>query len=418
MLASVLALCACSAGQPKVVAPTSPSSGTNSTTSAPTTMPLAQLQLQLTPFITQGLDAPLFLTHAGDGSGRLFIVQQTGEIRVVENDKLADKPYLDIANLITYGGERGLLGLAFAPDFKRNGRFYVDYTDVNGNTNIVRYTALDPAGSAPQFSAPEVILRIVQPYANHNGGMAVFGPDGMLYIGMGDGGSAGDPQNRTQNLRELLGKILRIDVEGPAAQSSANAVTYDIPGDNPFQFPGATPTDSKLIHRPEIWEWGLRNPWRFSFDVKTGDLWIGDVGQSDWEEIDFIPAGTGAGRNLGWNRYEGTHPYPPGSAATSTSGLTFPIVEYDHHTGDAVTGGYVYRGTKYPALQGVYLYGDYENGKIWGLRRADANGVALSSSENALLLDSNLMLSSFGQDADGELYAIDLGGGVYRIGLK
>jgi glucose/arabinose dehydrogenase len=424
--AAIVAVCAlggCRSGEPTVVAPKSNSAQT--TTSAPTSTPttsaprlLSALNLELSPVVTQGLDNPLFVTHAGDGSGRLFVVEQTGQIRVIDNGALLDKPFLDVAQRISYGGERGLLGLAFSPDFENSGRFYLDYTDVHGNTTIARYTADDPTSDAPGFSAPEIILTVQQPYANHNGGMVVFGPDKMLYIGMGDGGSAGDPQNRAQNLQELLGKLLRLDVEGPAARSSASAPTYDIPRDNPFQFPGSTPSDSRLIHRPEIWAWGLRNPWRFSFDRATGDLWIGDVGQSDWEEIDFAPSGTGAGINWGWHLYEGTHPYPPGSAPAPKAGLEFPIVEYDHSTGSSITGGYVYRGSKYPDLRGVYLYGDFENGKIWGLRRTDTGGAALSVPTNRLLLNSGLMLASFGEDEDGELYAVDLGGGVYRIGVK
>jgi glucose/arabinose dehydrogenase len=274
---------------------------------------------------------------------------------------------------------------------------------------IVRYTADDPASNAPGFSAPEAILRVVQPYANHNGGMVLFGPDNMLYIGMGDGGSAGDPENRAQNLRELLGKLLRIDVEGTAGRSSAEGVTYAIPRDNPFQYPGDSPSDSKLIHYPQIWQWGLRNPWRFSFDRETGDLWIGDVGQSDWEEIDFAARRSGAGVNWGWNHYEGTHPYPPGAEAR-TGDYTMPVVEYDRAAGKSVTGGYVYRGAAEGELAGTYFYADFVDGRIWGLQRA------ASGTRTRLLLDNDYSIASFGEDDEGELYVVDYsGGGIYRV---
>lgn len=420
-LAAALMLSACNKAEPVVVKPNGRSSGETATTTptdTPTATPVAELKLELAPVVSSGLEKPLFLTNAADGSSRLFVVQQTGAIRVIRDGALLDGSYLDLSGSISAGGERGLLGLAFAPDFERSGRFYVDYTDPDGDTIVARYTSDDPASDKPGFGKPEVILRIPQPYANHNGGMLAFAPDGTLCIGMGDGGSAGDPQNRAQDLRELLGKVLRIDTEGASRRPAQPAEPYGIPRDNPFQFPGASPSDSRLFHRPEIWQWGVRNPWRFSFDRSTGDLWIGDVGQSDWEEIDFVPFAKAAGVNWGWRRYEGTHPYPPGSAAGSTAGLTFPIVEYSHSVGKSVTGGYVYRGSADPALRGVYLYGDFETGKIWGLRREGADGTALVSPENALLLDSDLMLASFGEDEDGELYAVDLNGAVYRIGLK
>ena len=417
-LCATLGLSGCSRDEPVVVAPKGDAPPETSGSPAPAPAALAELKLRLSPLVTSGLNQPLYLTHAGDGSGRLFVVEQTGAIRVVRDGTLQTMPFLDLSRSISSGGERGLLGLAFAPDYERSGRFYVDYTDPDGNTVIARYTAEDPAADLAAVGAPEVILRVAQPYANHNGGMVAFAPDGTLCIGMGDGGSAGDPQNRAQNLRELLGKMLRIDTEGTVGRPAQPTESYSIPRDNPFQFPGSSASDSRLLHLPEIWQSGVRNPWRFSFDRVTGDLWIGDVGQGDWEEIDFVPFDQASGVNWGWRLYEGTHPYPPGSAAAPKTGLSFPIVEYSHGAGKSVTGGYVYRGAEYPALQGAYLYGDFENGKIWGLRRTDANGTVLPSPENALLLDSDLMLASFGEDEKGEVYAVDLGGAVYRITLE
>ncbi|MCA9902330.1 MAG: PQQ-dependent sugar dehydrogenase, partial [Anaerolineae bacterium] len=296
--------------------------------------------------IARGFSRPLFVTHAGDGSGRLFVVEQGGRIWILEEERRLDTPFLDISQLVSSEAngagysERGLLGLAFHPDYAENGVFFVDYTDTNGNTVVARYrvSAADPDLADP--ASAEIILTQQQPYANHNGGHLAFGPDGYLYIGFGDGGSQGDPNGNAQNRSSWLGKILRI-AAGPEGG-------YAIPEDNPFV------QDTNAA--PEIWAYGLRNPWRFSFDRETGDLYIGDVGGSDWEEIDYQPAGSPGGANYGWNIYEGMHPT---SGRAAPEDLVLPITEYPHSEGVSVAGGYVYRGSTIESLQGIYLYGDF-----------------------------------------------------------
>ncbi|MBF8285408.1 MAG: hypothetical protein HW378_4323 [Anaerolineales bacterium] len=261
-----------------------------------------------------GLDEPVDLKHAGDGSGRLFVIEQPGRIRIVENGELLPDPFLDIEPLVnSRGNEQGLLGLAFYPDYAANGLFFVNYTDVNGDTVVARYavSADDPSRADP--ASAKIILQVDQPFPNHNGGDLVFGPDGYLYIGLGDGGSGGDPQGNGQNLNALLGKMLRIDVN--------HGDPYAIPPDNPFA--------GRAGARPEIWAYGLRNPWRYSFDRATGDLYIADVGQNAYEEVDFQPADSRGGENYGWNKYEGFHAYDGGA----TDGLTMPVAEYAHAVG-------------------------------------------------------------------------------------
>ena len=288
------------------------------------------------------------------------------------------------------------LGLAFAPDYVTSGNFYIDYTDVNGKIAIARYHR---SGSDPDKADPtgSVLLRIDKPFSNHNGGMIAFGPDGDLYIGTGDGGGAGDPGNRAQNLKSLLGKILRIDVSGRTP-----ARPYKIPASNPYV--GKTGYD-------QIWLRGVRNPWRFSFDSATGDLWVGDVGQDRWEEVDRSPAagGGGRGKNYGWHVMEGKACYRPSSGCSRT-GKKLPLAVYSHAQGCAVTGGYVYRGAEYPDLAGGYVFGDYCSGRIWAVA---AEGAASQSPR--LLLDSNRQISSFGVAEDGTLYLTDLGGGLYKL---
>ena len=342
--------------------------------------------------VVSGLTQPLGITHASDGSGRLFVVEQGGRIRIFKNGVLQSQPFLDISSRVSCCTERGLLGLAFPPNYASKQYFYVNYTNSSGNTVIARYrvsTNPDIANS----NSEQILLTVNQPYANHNGGQLAFGRDGYLYIGLGDGGSAGDPQNNAQNPALLLGKLLRIDVESGTAP-------YAIPPTNPFrQTPG---------YRPEIWALGLRNPWRFSFDRQTGDLFIGDVGQDLYEEIDFQPAASKGGENYGWRILEGNHCYK--ATTCNQSGLVRPIVEYDHQQGRSVTGGVVYRGQSYPSLQGIYLYGDYITGKIWGLRR---NGT---SGENKVLLNSGKLISTFGEDDAGNVYLADYRQGIiYRI---
>jgi glucose/arabinose dehydrogenase len=400
------ALPGCGPASPQPSTAPAPNGSTAASATAPSTpaMPaavppadLAHLRLTLQP-AWRGFANPLYLTNAGDGSGRLFVVEQGGTVRVIRDGRVLDTPYLDVRQLVSAGGERGLLGLAFAPDFRTKGHVYVDYTDTQGNTVIARYTAPDPSSDSPAWRVPERLLHIDQPYSNHNGGCLQFGPDGMLYIGMGDGGSAGDPGNRAQDSQVLLGKMLRIDAEGAAVNGK-----YAIPSGQPVQ-PGWA---------PEVWMIGLRNPWRFSFDASGGALWIGDVGQDLWEEIDISPAGAG-GQNWGWNVWEGNHAYPPGSSP-SRAGFTFPVFDYPHPQGEAVTGGYVYHGSRYPALVGTYLFADYIKGWIGGIRTTAPDGAALRSPAEATLLQTSTQPASFGIDEAGELYLVDWGGTLYRI---
>jgi glucose/arabinose dehydrogenase len=302
--------------------------------------------------VAGGFRRPVDIQHAGDD--RLFVVGQRGLIWIIESGQALADPFLDISDRVgTSASEQGLLGLAFHPDYASNGRFYVNYTDASGDTVIARFqVGQDPNRADPDSEV--VLMTIDQPFANHNGGGMAFGPDGLLYIATGDGGSAGDPRGNGQRLDTLLGKILRIDVNG--------GEPYAVPGDNPFAAGGG---------RAEIWAYGLRNPWRFSFDRLTGDLYIGDVGQGDWEEIDFLPAGSPGGANFGWNLREGLHAY----AGDLAPGMIEPVAEYGHAQGGcSVSGGVVVRSPSLADWQGVYLYGDYCSGLIWGLVR-DAAGV-------------------------------------------
>jgi glucose/arabinose dehydrogenase len=335
--------------------------------------------------VVSGLDRPVDLKYAPDNSGRMFIVEKVGRILILQDGKQVGSPFLDISDRVGSGGsEQGLLGLAFHPHYAENGFFFVNYTDKNGNTVIARYhVTADPNVAVPNSEL--VLLHVDQPFANHNGGMLTFGPDGYLYAGLGDGGSGGDPFGNAQNLNTFLGKILRLDVD--------SGDPYAIPPGNPFG--------------TEIWDYGLRNPWRFSFDRLTGDLYIGDVGQNSWEEIDYVPAGTPGGLNFGWNYFEGTHPYkgtPP-----SNISFTMPVVEYGHDGGKcAVTGGYVYRGSM-PEWNGIYLYGDYCTGTVWGLIHSDGGW------QNQLLYETGTSISSFGQDPAGEVYLVAYGGQILRL---
>jgi glucose/arabinose dehydrogenase len=341
--------------------------------------PLLHLEL-----VADGLDRPVLVTHAGDGSGRLFVVEQAGRILILDAGELRAEPFLDISEDVSAGGERGLLGLAFHPDYAANGRYFVHYTRAEDGASVIaefRVSSADPDRSRRSGRA---LLTVAQPFANHNGGMIAFGPDGFLHIALGDGGSRGDPGNRAQDPDVLLGKILRIDVDGQRP--------YAIPADNPFAAGGG---------RPEIYALGLRNPWRFSFDRATGRLWAGDVGQGRREEIDLIYGG----RNYGWRIFEGTRCFePPEDCAQS--GLKPPRAEYGHTRGRcAVTGGYVYRGEDIRELRGAYLFADYCSGEVFGLRRR----------ARSVLLDTELSISSFGEDEAGELYVVDHGGAIYRI---
>jgi glucose/arabinose dehydrogenase len=371
---------------PTALAPT-PVSG------APRDAATIRLELRL---LVSGLNQPTDLAAAPDGSGRLFVLERPGAIRVLEGGQLRPTPFLDLRSLITASGqEQGLLGIAFHPSYAQNGRFFVYYTARNGDNTVAEYrVSSDPARADP--ASGRVLLAIPDFAANHNGGSLQFGPDGMLYIGTGDGGGAGDPQRTSQNLGSLLGKLLRIDVD--------RGTPYAIPPDNPFL--------GRAGARPEIWAIGLRNPWRFSFDRQTGDLWIADVGQNALEEINFTPAGTPPPVNYGWSIMEGSQCFRgPGC---DTSGLTLPVAEYGRALGCSVTGGYVYRGRAYPQLTGVYFYGDYCSGRLWGLAR-DGNGQWVATE---LLVDPSLRISSFGQDEAGELYLVDLGGRVFQLSAR
>lgn len=350
----------------------------------------ASVEIDLQSFVA-GLEAPLLLTHAGDGSGRLFVVEQGGTIRTVQDGELESETFLDLSELTEAAGEQGLLGLAFHPAFERTGRFFVNYTDLAGDTVVASYTT-DGAQADP--ASAQVLLKIDQPYPNHNGGHLAFGPDGFLYIATGDGGSAGDPEGNGQNPDSLLGKLLRIDVDRGAP--------YGIPRDNPFADGGGA---------PEVWAYGLRNPWRFSFDPAAETLWIGDVGQGELEEIDRVPDDE-AGLNYGWNEMEGSRCYE--GTDCEPSDMVLPVTEYEHDLGCSVTGGFVYRADDFAELAGGYFFADYCSGNIWAIDAAARAGV-----EPTLLLSTERALSSFGQDEAGELYVTDIGAGeLLRVVAK
>ncbi|MCM3876071.1 MAG: PQQ-dependent sugar dehydrogenase, partial [Thermoanaerobaculia bacterium] len=355
-------------------------------------------QIAFTP-VAAGFSSPTQVTSAHDGSGRLFVVEQRGLVKIVKDGVVLPVPFLDIRDRVSCCGERGLLSIVFPPGAGPHGTLskpfdlYANYTDVNGDTTVsVFYVSNDP--DVVSAGSERILLKIAQPFANHNGGQLAFGPDGYLYIGMGDGGSAGDPNNNAQNLSSLLGKILRIDVVG--------RTSYAIPATNPFAGSGAA--------RPEIWAYGLRNPWRFSFDRKTGDLYIGDVGQGAWEEVDFQPAGAAGGANYGWRVTEGAHCFNPGSGC-SFAGITPPVAEYSHAGGNcSITGGFVYRGRDSARLSGIYFYADYCSGRVWGLRNS------ASGWEPQELLTPGYAITSFGEDEAGEVYAVDGRSGIlYRL---
>ncbi len=342
--------------------------------------------------VVRGLKAPVVMAGFPDGTGRLAFLEQEGKIRVFQGDRLASTPFLDIRDRVgSRGSEQGLLGIAFHPRYSENGYFYINYTDRNGDTVIARFQALPPTAEKADPLSEVILLQIAQPYANHNGGAVIFGKDGYLYLGLGDGGSAGDPQNNAQSLTTYLGKILRIDVN--------NDERYSIPPSNPWANGGGL---------AEIWAYGLRNPWRMSFDRQSGDLYIGDVGQNRWEEINVVSAGASGDLNFGWKYFEGTHPYE-GTPPTDRHFIP-PIYEYGHDQGCSVTGGVVYRGNKLTEWNGIYLFGDYCSGWVDGLRQLpDGNW------QHQRLFTDLGRIASFGEDEDGEVYVIDHGGVVYRL---
>jgi glucose/arabinose dehydrogenase len=365
---------------PDTASPTDPSA--TDTPPAPATFP--DPNAYDWQVIVSGLQRPVDLQ--ADGSGRLFIVEKPGRIRILEEGQLLDQPFLDITDRVgSDGNEQGLLGLAFHPQYSQNGRFFVNYTNTSGDTEIARFQVSGDPNSADPDSEVR-LLGVDQPYPNHNGGVLAFGPDGYLYAGLGDGGAAGDPQGNAQKTDTLLGKVLRIDVD--------SAEPYAIPFDNPFG--------------NEVWAYGLRNPWRMSFDRATGDLYIGDVGQGAWEEIDYLPAGSAGGTNFGWDFREGAHDYEGGGP----DGMVDPVAEYSHPEGGcSVTGGYVYRGAM-PEWNGIYLYGDYCTGLVWGLIRSNDGW------QKQLLFDMDVTITSFGQDEAGEVYLVSDTGSVYRLSQK
>jgi glucose/arabinose dehydrogenase len=397
ILALSIVVAGCSSG-PTAQPTGSPPTGAPTGTDVPTTGATPSATRSTSPGIPDlalrqvaaGLTRPLYVADAGDAPGRLYVVEQDGRIMVVEGGAVRPEPFLDLSALVTAGNEQGLLSVAFAPDYATSGRLFVDYTDVNGDTAIVRYQR-DASGTRADPASARVLLTIDQPASNHNGGPLLFGRDGRLYVGTGDGG--GSPENG-QRTDTLLGKLLRLDVSGDG---------YAAPPDNPFLADKAV--------RPEIWAVGLRNPWRFSFDRETGDLWIGDVGGGAWEEIDFQPAASRGGENYGWARMEGPDCY--GGPCDPTD-FVLPITAYRHGEGDCtVIGGYVYRGAAIPELEGTYLFGDYCSARFWGFDAAAA--ASSGTAQPVLLLHADITLTSFGEDRDGELYVTDRSGGVYQV---
>ena len=363
------------------------------TLAAPTPFPSPHLvqSIELTE-IANGLQKPVYLTHAFDQ--RLFVVEQAGKIKIIDHGELLATPFLDIVDRVgSKSNEQGLLSVAFHPNYPQNGIFFIQYTNLDGDSVVERYhVASDDPNSADLTSATP-LFTLGQPYSNHNGGQLQFGKDGYLYIGLGDGGSGGDPQGHAQNQSDLLGDILRIDVD--------HGDPYAIPSDNPF-----VGEDAK---RGEIWASGFRNPWRFSFDRLTGDLYIADVGQNEREELNFQSAESKGGENYGWNYWEGTHCY---EEPCSEEKMVMPVLEYDHDQGCSITGGYLYRGTKWPSLWGNYLYADYCQGKVWAVIRPNDLNAAWTPQ---LLLDGGIQPASFGEDWQGELYIVDHGGIIYQI---
>jgi glucose/arabinose dehydrogenase len=359
------------------------------------------LQIDFQPaleLVTDGFPQALYVTHAGDESNRLFVVEKAGRIGVIQNNARLPEYFLDIALLVKSDGyEQGLLGLAFHPSYEQNGHFFVYYTNTSAQHVVVRYTVRADNPNRADLSSAKQVLFMDDRYPNHNGGMIAFGPDGNLYIGTGDGGGAGDPLRAGQDTRTLLGKILRINVDN---------LPYTVPADNPFAN-GKTVNGKTGL--PEIWSYGWRNPWRFSFDRATGDMYVGDVGQNAYEEISYEKAGTPGGQNYGWNVMEGFSCFR--NRGCDTAGLVLPIAEYDHAKGISVTGGYVYRGAAFPRMQGTYFYADFGSTNMWALRQ-----TAPGKWETAELTPAGFAVSSFGEDEAGEVYVVDFGGGaIYRL---
>jgi glucose/arabinose dehydrogenase len=401
-----------------------PSSEGQSRPAAPAEWPSLVLEQINLP----GLASPVYLTHAGDGSGRMFIVERAGRIRLVKNGNLEATPFLDISSQVLSpanggSGEDGMSNVAFPPDYAQRQRFYVYYTNLNGDIVLARFRTSSNPDLADPASKEEILVIPHPAYNNHNGGQLAFGPDGYLYLAPGDGGGRGDPNNNAQNPDTLLGKVLRIDVEGKIPYTPPSGLyqvylpmvarnpglAYSIPPDNPFV--------NQSGYRPEIWALGLRNPWRFSFDRQTQDLYIADVGQDAVEEVDFQAAGSSGGANYGWKILEGSQCFSPATGCVPPPGYVAPIHEYTHLENDpnicsSITGGYVYRGSGYPDLQGIYFFADFCTAKIWGLKFEN------SAWQTSLLLHEpgyQYTFSSFGEDEAGEVYLVRLSGQVYRL---
>src|SRR5262249_38937167 len=368
--------------------------GCSSSSSSPSPSPLPNLAL--TPLVS-GLSAPLGLEQANDGSGRLFVVEQSGTIRIIQNGSVLSQPFLDISSKVVTGGEMGLLGLAFHPNFRQSDKLYVNYVRSSSGQlqSVIAEYRLSPSNPNQADPTSERILLTVNQvgnFNNHKAGQLAFGPDGFLYFGLGDGGSEGDPSGNGQNTQTLLGKLMRIDVD-----ATSPGLQYRVPPDNPFVAGGGL---------PEIWAFGFRNPWRFSFDRSSGRLFLADVGQDSFEEVDIVTKGG----NYGWNIMEGLHCFKPPSGC-NVAGLVLPIAEYSHAEGNAIIGGYVYHGAGIPSLQGAYVFGDLGSGKIWALTETSPNTFTRS-----LLATTGKVTSAFGQDQAGELYLVDYGGGnIFRI---
>jgi glucose/arabinose dehydrogenase len=380
---AALSVAACAGSEEEGGMPADPAVTTEPETAPPappsptTTQSETSLRLRLVE-VASGLEAPVHLAAPASEPDRLYVVEQDGRIRVIEDGRVRDEPFLDIADQVQSGGEQGLLSVAFHPDYEANRRLYVDYTDVNGDTRVVEYRA-NGARTAVDEGTGRELLAVDQPYSNHNGGQLAFGPDGLLYVGMGDGGSGGDPENRAQDLSDRLGKLLRLDVDADGADW-------------------------------EIAAYGLRNPWRFSFDRESGDLYLGDVGQGSFEEVDYLPASSRGLVNFGWDVYEGRAVYED-KEPNGAGRLVMPIQVYPLEGANcSVVGGFVYRGEAMPALRGRYFYGDYCAGTVWSFRVRD--GKATGMRRERFEVDG---LTSFGEDARGELYLVSHGGSIFRL---
>jgi glucose/arabinose dehydrogenase len=379
--------------------PSASPSGSASAGSSPTAgrpFDPARVAVRLDPFVG-GLDSPLAIVNAADDSGRLFVVEQGGAIRIVHDGRLVERPFVDLSGELSSGGERGLLGLAFAPDYPNDPRAFVDYTDRDGNT-VVSSLRVDPSDPDRLDPSTELsILHVDQPFPNHNGGALAFTADGFLLVSLGDGGSGGDPLGNGQSTTTLLGKILRLDVRASTA-------------DHPYAIPPGNPFANGSAGRPEIWLTGLRNPWRLSIDRATADLWIGDVGQNAWEEIDVHRAAAPGGTNYGWNRMEGRHCFSPESGCEDPA-LALPVTDYGHDQGCTVIGGYVERSATRSPLTGGYVFGDYCSGRLWAIDPSSD-----TARDPTVVGESGANLSAFGEDESGALYAADIAAGaVLRV---